>query len=112
MSAIEANITSYSIKLASDANISTKYISVVYLHTTSGTAFLCFCPDDADLPSNGIRMQHGKPTYDVYYHDRYLPVVIDVLRNEKPITFFFDESSLYAGIRTGHEPVGEEENKG
>jgi len=111
MAFISANITSYSIKLASEANISTVYISVVYLHTTSGTGFLYFCPDNAELPSNRIRMQHGRPTYYVYYHNRYLPIVIDVLRNEKPITFFFNDTSLYAGIRTGSEPVGEEEDQ-
>jgi hypothetical protein len=111
MAFISANITSYSIKLASEANISTDYISVVYLHTTSGTAFLCFCPDDAELPSNGIRIQHGRPTYDVYYHHRYLPIVIDVLRNEKPIKFFFNDDTMYAGVRTGSEPVGEEEDQ-
>ncbi len=111
MAFISANITSYSIKLASEANISTVYISVISLHTTSGTGFLYFCPDNAELPSNRIRMQHGRPTYYVYYHNRYLPIVIDVLRNEKPIRFFFDDSSLYAGISTGSEPVGEEEDQ-
>ena len=111
MAYISANITSYSVKLASEANISTTYISVVTLHTTSGMGFLYFCPDDAELPSNRIRMQNGRRTYDVHYHHRYLPIVIDVLRNEKPIKFFFNDSSLYAGIRTGSEPVGEEEDQ-
>jgi len=111
MAFISANITSYSVKLASEANISTVYTSVIYLHTTSGTAFLNFCRDDVELPSNRIRMQHGRPTYYVYYHNRYLPIIIDVLRNEKPIVFFFNDSSLYAGIRTGSEPVGEEEDQ-
>lgn len=111
MAYISANITSYSIKLASEANISTVYTSVVYLHTTSGTGFLYFCPDDAELPDNNIRIQNERPTYNVYYHHRYLPIIIDVLRNEKPISFYFNDSSLSAGIRTGNEPVGEEEDQ-
>lgn len=84
---------------------------IILKHTTEGTGFLYFCSDDADLTDNRIRIQHDRPTHYVYYHERYLPIVIDVLGNEKPITFFFNDETLYAGIRTGSEPVGEEEDQ-
>jgi hypothetical protein len=104
------NVNRYSVKIASEASNPHSYKSVVYLDTTAGIGFLYFCPDDAQLPENSIRMQHGRPTYYVWYHHSYLVNVIDLLRNEKPILFFFDDRSKYAGIMTSEwEPTGEEE---
>lgn len=105
------NVTHYSVKLASEANNPDPYKSVIYLSTTLGTAFLYFYPDTEALPNNKIRIQSGSKTYDVFYHHRYLAILIDILRNEKPVYFFFDETTKYAGILSGQEPVGEEERE-
>jgi len=37
--------------------------------------------------------------------------VLDILRNEKPLFFYFNEKSKVANVQTTDEPVGEEEGK-
>ncbi len=109
MAFISANVTQYSVKLPAQANNRSRYEAVIYLTTSAGTAFLYFYPNDTALPDNRIRIQHGRPTYYVYYHNNHLSEVISDLRNERPISFFFDEESRYSTIRTGSESVGEGE---
>ncbi len=109
MASISANVTQYSVKLPAHANNQSRYEAVIYLTTSAGTAFLYFYPNDTALPDNRIRIQHGRPTYYVYYHNNDLSEVISDLRNERPISFSFNEESRYSTIRTGNEPVGEGE---
>ena len=109
MAFISANVTQYSVKLPAQANNRSRYEAVIYLTTSAGTAFLYFYPNDTALPDNRIRIQHGRPTYYVYYHNNHLSEVISNLRNERPISFFFNEESRYSTIRTGSESVGEGE---
>jgi hypothetical protein len=49
--------------------------------------------------------------YAFYYHHSQLPHLIDMLRNEKPITVFFNNDSGFnnSRISTSDEPVGEGE---
>ncbi|HET7794621.1 MAG TPA: hypothetical protein VFL64_14655 [Rhizobacter sp.] len=49
--------------------------------------------------------------YSFYYHHSQLPHLIDMLRNEKPITVFFNDDNGFANSRisTSDEPVGEGE---
>lgn len=49
--------------------------------------------------------------YAFYYHHHQLAHLIDMLRNEKPITVFFDDDSKVnnSRISTTDEPVGEGE---
>ena len=49
--------------------------------------------------------------YSFYYHHSQLPHLIDMLRNEKPITVFFNNEMGFnnSRISTGNEPVGEGE---
>jgi hypothetical protein len=49
--------------------------------------------------------------YAFYYHHSQLPHLIDMLRNEKPISVFFDNNGGFnnSRISTTDEPVGEGE---
>lgn len=49
--------------------------------------------------------------YHFWYHQSQLDHLIDMLRNEKPITVFFNDDHGYdnSRISTTHEPVGEGE---
>ena len=49
--------------------------------------------------------------YAFYYHHSQLPHLIDMLRNEKPITVFFNNDNGFdnSRISTSDEPVGEGE---
>ena len=56
--------------------------------------------------------QQVNPNYFAfYYHHNQLQHLIDMLRNEKPITVFFDNNSGFnnSRISTSDEPVGEGE---
>lgn len=109
MASISANVTQYSVKIPAQANNRSRYEAIIYLNTSAGTAFLYFYPNENPLPDNRIRIQHGRPTFYVYYHNSHLHEVIRDLRNERPISFSFNEESLYSTIRTGNEPLGEGE---
>jgi len=49
--------------------------------------------------------------YSFYYHHNQLAHLIDMLRNEKPVTVFFNNEMGFnnSRISTGDEPVGEGE---
>ena len=74
-------------------------------------AFLRFYPEGVALPPNSkaIHAPTGRPIFYVSYRYAQLGNVIDLLRNEKPIKFLFDDASLAAYITTSDEPVGEGE---
>jgi hypothetical protein len=64
---------------------------------------LVFNPDGASLPPD--------TDTSLYYHLEDLPMVLDLLRNEKPMYYMFNGTGPgnENGIKTTPEPVGEEE---
>lgn len=111
MALISVEIKFYSVKIPSQSNNPEPYDAVIYLatHSTYGTIMLYFLADDKELPENKIEDKGGKKLYNIYYHLSYLGDVLDLLRNERPCYFFVDPGTKFAGVRTGNEPVGEEE---
>ena len=73
-------------------------------------AFLQFYPDGKPLPANskGTHVS-GKHIFYVSYQYAQLKNMIDLLRNEKPVKFFFRDDNLAAYLTTSDEPVGEGE---
>ena len=73
-------------------------------------AFLNFYPTGAAVPANRKNMhQSGKPMFYVNYRYEQFGNIVDLLRNEKPVKFFFRDDSMAAYITTASEPVGEGE---
>jgi hypothetical protein len=64
-------------------------------------------------PATNLPAAHqAAPNYFAfYYHHNQLDHLIDMLRNEKPITVFFNDDNGFANSRisTSDEPVGEGE---
>lgn len=84
--------------------------ATISLGIPDGWAFLRFYPDGNVLPPNSkTTHMSGKPIYYVSYRYSQLSDTIDLLRNEKPIWFFFRDDTMAAYITTSSEPVGEEE---
>jgi len=84
--------------------------ATISLGIPEGWAFLRFYPEGALLPSNSkVIHVSGKPIYYVSYRYSQLGNAIDLLRNEKPIKFFFRDDTMAAYLTTSSEPVGEEE---
>ena len=72
-----------------------------------GKAILWFLPQGSSLPDN--RKRPNQNVFDVYYHMDDWEAVLDVLRNETPVYFSYQDTRNAAQIYTGNEPVGEEE---
>ena len=73
-----------------------------------GAATLWFLPEDSSLPDN--RKRPNQDIFEVYYHMDSWTALIDILRNESPLYFHFNDTSNAAQLHTSHEPVGEEES--
>ncbi|MDJ0837804.1 MAG: hypothetical protein QNK37_14910 [Acidobacteriota bacterium] len=73
--------------------------------------FLQFFPQGSDLkPNSSGTHSNGYDMYYVSYQYDQLANVLDLLRNEKPIKFFFNKDNNSAYITTGTEPIGEGES--
>lgn len=89
-----------------------------------GKATLYFCPDNLVLPANRFIITTpepdpnlapgdsppptGNPVVEahVYFHNRQLDAILDLLRNEKYVTFFFNQDRREAGIDIWFKKVG------
>jgi hypothetical protein len=89
-------------------NVPTNYKNVIHLKGTFGLAFLYFVPDGVALGTNKKRA--GQNVFDVYYSMTTWSQYVDLLRHEKPVYFYYDDSNNTAVIKTSDEPVGEGEN--
>jgi hypothetical protein len=61
-------------------------------------AILYFVPQDGQLGKNQKRVGHD--TFDIYYWMDSWPHFTDLLRNEKPVQFEYDDSNNTAQIRS------------
>ncbi len=64
-------------------------------------------PEGGQLGKNQKRP--GANIFDVYYWMYSWPHFVDMLRNEKPIVFYYDDNYNTCQISTRDEPVGEAE---
>lgn len=81
--------------------------AVIHLTLPSGKAIIRF--KDGRLKRNSMTKQGKSTLYEVYVSaDRYLQF-IDLLRNEKPLYFFYSIDENISYITTSDEPVGEGE---
>jgi hypothetical protein len=73
-------------------------------------ALLRFYPDNATIPKSLIENESSaNPNYTVNYPYSQYAGVLDLLRNEKPITFVFEGGTGLIYVGTSAEPVGEAE---
>ena len=107
------NVTDYNIQIHTNVNNPVAYQAFFGLNlvdTSGGTravAFLSFYPDTITaIPSNSVGTQGGMKVYSANFSVSWFAIIGDLLRNEKPLTFWFDEASLECLLGTGQEPVG------
>ncbi len=104
------NIEKYAYMLfpSCDGNFDKKAVIMINSETEF-LGYLNFMTDGAPLP--GPEKRDGIFTYSFHFKD--LPVIVDMLRNEKPVFLFYvanDQSNCR--ISTSMEPVGEGEGNG
>ena len=113
------NVTNYNIQAHAEANNPVAYDAFIGLNLvatnvsdpTSAVAFLNFYSDTrASLPNNSVRTQGGIKVYVANFRKSWFSAILDMVRNEKPMSFWFDETTKEAILGTGTaEPVGEGE---
>jgi hypothetical protein len=75
----------------------------------AGLAFLNFVPQGGTLQTNQKRPGTTTPVFDIWYWMDSWAHIVDMLRNEKPVFFVFNEPLKGATLKTAWEPTGEEE---
>lgn len=112
MALVTTEIKFYSVKFSSGTKNPEPCNAIVYLatHSTYGAIMLYFMPDAVALPTNYTERKEKDKLYHVYYHEKDMWLILDMLRNERPVFFFFNEANNVAGVRSGSEPVGETED--
>ena len=89
-------------------NVHTNNQNIMYLKGNFVLAFLCVIPESETMGTN--RKRSGRNVFDVYDKMSTWSQCVDLLRNEKPVYFFYDDSNNTAVIKTSDEPIGEEES--
>ena len=79
----------------------------IHLNVKSGKAVIRFIK--GRMKKNKLNQAGKKSLYEVYQPWESYPHFIDLLRNEKPLYFFFSFVDNSAYITTSDEPVGEGE---
>jgi hypothetical protein len=112
MADLSANVANYLVLVyggpdgnaGKDASISLGVLANAYVS-------LNFYPEGTTLPPNKkqIHGPTGFPMYDISYRYAQMANVLDLLRNEKPIKIYINDTTLGAQITTSDEPVGEAE---
>ena len=97
MTQYQGNVQSYVLEIQSP-NSPYDQKAVISLHGAFGLAILYFVPQDGQLGKNQKRA--GQEIFDIYYWMDSWPHLTDLLRNEKPVQFEFDDSNNTAQIRS------------
>jgi hypothetical protein len=97
MTQYQGNVQSYVLEIQSP-NSPYDQKAVISLHGAFGLAILYFVPQDGQLGKNQKRA--GQEIFDIYYWMDSWPHLTDLLRNEKPVQFEYDDSNNTAQIRS------------
>lgn len=81
----------------------------IQFNIPSGHVVLRFTRDLTQ--ENKVIEKVGKKHFFVYLRAEKYPAFIDIMRNEKPLFFFYDFDNNQAYITTSDEPVGEGEHE-
>jgi hypothetical protein len=95
MTQYQGDVQSYALEIQSPNNPYT-YKSAISLHGPFGLAILYFVPQDGQLGKNQKRAGHD--IFDIHYWMDSWPHFTDLLRNEKPVHFQYDDSNNTAQI--------------
>ena len=64
---------------------------------------------EGELSENTLENRGAKNIYYIYYHENQYAKMVDILRNEKPLFFYYNTDNHESYITTSSEPVGEAE---
>jgi hypothetical protein len=81
----------------------------VLLLTANSNIYINFYTEGTQLPENQSPIIQGRQHVYLHVHYNDYPNMIDLLRNEKPINFFYRDDAKFGYLTTSMEPVGENE---
>ncbi len=81
----------------------------IQIKLNSGIAYLHFMR--SNLPNNQIISKGNFNDYHCYVSLDKFAHYVDILRNEKPLYFYYKHNDNLSYVTTSDEPVGEEESK-
>ena len=104
---VEYEINKYAIGVFSRTqSADPKAIALIVLYDEDHLrGYLNFFPNNIALPNPHIE----NDLIQLYYHIDHFDVISDLLRNEKPLYFQFSSPPPFGLLRSGKEPIGEEE---
>lgn len=106
MAGFKGQINKYGLSVQTP-NVFTNYKRVIDVNGKFGLGFLYFVPAGGKLGQN--KKRDGKDVFDVYFWMEDYAALTDMLRNEKPVYFFYNTDNNTCVIKTGDEKVGEME---
>jgi len=77
----------------------------IHIKLSNAMGILKFCK--GSVPSNNIEMKGGVKVLNLHFRANRYSHFIDILRNEKPLFFYFNKVTNVGFITTSDEPVGE-----
>jgi hypothetical protein len=78
----------------------------------NGIAELCFVPAGRPVPDGSVRAGTTDPVvFDLFLPMEDYTAIVDLFRNEKPIYWYFDDTSLELSVTTQGDIVGEDQGK-
>ncbi|HKV11802.1 MAG TPA: hypothetical protein VJ725_26885 [Thermoanaerobaculia bacterium] len=111
MATIFVDVSAYLVFAYGGPNGNNNVAASISLTIPNAFAFLDFYPEGTPLPPlRQATHASGRQIYYVSYRYEQLANVLDLLRNEKPIKFFYRDDNLAAYLTTADEPVGEGES--
>lgn len=82
----------------------------IHIKVPSGLAVMKFTRDYT-LKNACVKQPNGTYEFQIFLRVEKYPAFIDILRNEKPLFFYYNFDSDQCYITTSDEPVGEGENE-
>jgi hypothetical protein len=106
---VEYEINKYTIGLFSRSLSSDPQdIAIISLYMDeTPRAYINFLPNSTLLPNPSHNKKKGIINF--YFHVDHFDVISDMLRNEQPLFVQYNSPPPFATLRSGAEPIGEEE---
>lgn len=101
------DVTHYNVVINGGPNGSSGFDAAIGLVIANGAVSMRYFPEGAVIPANSKSIVDGKPFFIVNYRYAQFAPSVDLLRNEKPVKFMFDDVTLLGNISATNEPVGE-----
>ncbi len=77
----------------------------IHFKLSNAMGILKFCK--GEVPGNYVEMKGNNKVLNLHFRANRYPHFIDILRNEKPLFFYYNKDTNVGFITTSDEPVGE-----